>query len=440
MDTISLPSIQNTSPADWQYISEGGSSIVFSYSGPVNPQFDGTALRLRKVSNDSPVSPDQSQSAAEGELEEPDDPTIVFQREIIQRLVPLTYLPRLEAVKVEREWVAQLAKLCEEKRPLERRAKDRIDLNRKKAVLATDLVGGKGWAVEIKPKWGFLPSPTHLSPATVATKTTTCRFCMHSHLKSTDGENVSLGYCPLDLFSGDTDRVKKALNTLWDVWIGSSGSVNNLRIFVEGQMLRPSPQSLRPLATQIIPSDARHPDLITIRDRFVDSVLPLLLDTPVLRILSMHQRNLDTLDIEGLSTLWKNAHSPLGPSEGIKIPSLGSGLTQPTIQELSSFVDIYLQKHAAMDHEHPDTANLQYYCLAYLLSASFKDCSIIMRIPPVSFDGKRREGTITVIDLDVKGVDRLSKWEKLDREIVASYVGVGDPAVCVDGQKGSTRL
>lgn len=63
---------------------------------------------------------------------------------------------------------------------------------------------------------------------------------MHSHYKSTEGQDVSLGYCPLDLYSGEEERVRKALNSLWDVWIGSSGSVNNLRIFVEGHMLRPS--------------------------------------------------------------------------------------------------------------------------------------------------------------------------------------------------------
>lgn len=63
---------------------------------------------------------------------------------------------------------------------------------------------------------------------------------MHSHLKFTEGEEVSLGFCPLDLYSGDEERVTKAIHTLWDVWIGSSGAVNNLRVFVEGQMVKPT--------------------------------------------------------------------------------------------------------------------------------------------------------------------------------------------------------
>ena len=134
----------DTQPSDWNYISEGGSSIVFSYSGPSNPTFDGTALRLRKVPNhehDTVIEPGQ---------EEPDDPTIVFQHRVIQRLVPAEYVPRLETVHVERTWLEQLATSSEDRRPAERRAKDRIDLGKRKAVLATDLVGGAGWAVEIK--------------------------------------------------------------------------------------------------------------------------------------------------------------------------------------------------------------------------------------------------------------------------------------------------
>ena len=42
------PHVGDTSPHDWKYVSEGGSTIVFSYAGPPHPHFDGTALRLRK--------------------------------------------------------------------------------------------------------------------------------------------------------------------------------------------------------------------------------------------------------------------------------------------------------------------------------------------------------------------------------------------------------
>jgi len=47
-------------------------------------------------------------------------------------------------------------------------------------------------------------------------------------------------YCPLELYSSDPERVKKALYALWDDWMGSNGTINMLRIFVNGKVLDPS--------------------------------------------------------------------------------------------------------------------------------------------------------------------------------------------------------
>lgn len=49
-----------------------------------------------------------------------------------------------------------------------------------------------------------------------------------------------MGYCPLDLYSGQPERVTKALHALWDVWISTSGGVNNLKVFVEGHQIKPT--------------------------------------------------------------------------------------------------------------------------------------------------------------------------------------------------------
>jgi inositol-pentakisphosphate 2-kinase len=42
--------------------------------------------------------------------------------------------------------------------------------------------------------------------------------------------------------------------------------------------------------------------------------------------------------------------------------------------------------------------------------------------------------SVTLIDLDPKSIDRLARWEKLDREIVESYNGTGTK-YCMDGWK-----
>jgi hypothetical protein len=71
------------------------------------------------------------------------------------------------------------------------------------AVLQRDVTDGRqhcGWpwwhvpsspvslTVELKPKWGFLPSSPFLSPHSAAVKQRVCRFCMHQQLKRSRGE------------------------------------------------------------------------------------------------------------------------------------------------------------------------------------------------------------------------------------------------------------
>ena len=52
-------------------------------------------------------------------------------------------------------------------------------------------------------------------------------------------------------------------------------------------------------------------NLDAISDVFASALIQPLLQTPILRILSDLQRNLDPLDIEGLSKLWKQVESTI---------------------------------------------------------------------------------------------------------------------------------
>jgi inositol-pentakisphosphate 2-kinase len=135
-----LTPLSQTKPDQWKYIAEGGSTIVFSYSGPRNLNFDGTVIRLRKA----PVA------AVQQAVEDSNDPTVDFQESVIQRIVPAEFLPHLEHINVDRAWLETIAAEHESERPLKRRQSDQIDLTRTKAVLATDLIGNHGWAIEIK--------------------------------------------------------------------------------------------------------------------------------------------------------------------------------------------------------------------------------------------------------------------------------------------------
>ena len=107
------------------------------------------------------------------------------------------------------------------------------------------------------------------------------------------------------------------------------------------------------------------------------------------------------------------------------------------MSDWTNFVDEYLSVDRTRDHTHPKVSDLRYYLLAYLLSATFKDCSIILRINPggdARATGDMKSNSVAVIDLDPKCIDRLSRWEELDRNIVESYTGI-EPKLCVDGPK-----
>ncbi len=108
-----------------------------------------------------------------------------------------------------------------------------------------------------KPKWGFLPNPTYLSPESKPIKTRTCRTCMHTHLKQTGGENAAVHYCPLDLFSGSRGRLEGALEGLWDSWTQSNGTINNLRIFHNGKMVLPTDVGIQTIQSTPTDSDRR---------------------------------------------------------------------------------------------------------------------------------------------------------------------------------------
>ncbi|KAK2466812.1 hypothetical protein APHAL10511_001070 [Amanita phalloides] len=303
-----LRSPLDTKPGDWKYVSEGGATAVFSYIGPADPPFDGTVLRLRKAPR---VAADH------------DDP-VIYQERCTSRLISPVHLPRLESVLLDKEWVQRLIILHDGLRPVARRSKDGIDATHGRGVLATDLVGGDWIAVEIKPKWGFLPSGEYLSPETRPVKTKTCRYCMHSYLRAAKGEIQATNYCPLDLFSGEEKRVVQAISSLWDAWKLNDGEINNLKVFVRGSFIKPS-EAPSMFADGVVQS-------IDVKEEFISALLTPLLETTVLKRISYLQRKLDPFDIEGLSKLWRST-----AEEGTS-----SLFTEPTMDEWEEFVTIFL--------------------------------------------------------------------------------------------------
>ncbi|KAG2366193.1 inositol-pentakisphosphate 2-kinase [Suillus spraguei] len=372
--------ITETKPQDWIYVSEGAATIVFSYQGPHNVKFSDHVLRLRKVAHGS-----SDNILLETNTEQLDYPMIAFQENIISKLVPSEFLPSLVVVVLDEDWLRSFVVLRNGDRTAERRQTDQIDVRRSKGVLSTDL---------LEPKWGFLPTECHFSPATVALKTATCRFCMHTSFKMEQG-GFGTTYCPLDLFPRNQTR--------------SHGSLNNLRFFVEGRMAKPDDDhSMQLLALFFTANELT--DVQDLRESFISVLWQALLDSPVLPLLSTLQRTLDILDIEGLSKLYTQT-SPGCPYDGI-----GSSVPDPAMEEWEDFVKVYQSDYHSWDHTVLNPGHLRHYLIAYLLSATFKDCSIIIR-PKSS-----------------QSMNRLGKWEKLDMKIMEHS---GRQRRCINGQRVS---
>lgn len=198
-----------------------------------------------------------------------------------------------------------------------------------------------------------------------------------------------------------------------------------------------------------------------IQEAFKDTLCNTLLQSPVLTVISKLQRTLDALDIEGLSKLWREAEiqayqstlntsdseQPLSseripPPTPLGVPSAYLSTPEPSISDWVEFLDTYQSAQTAeMDHAHPRIENLRFYLLAYLLSATFKDCSVIVKLDFLrpGNTSKQEVYPVTVIDLDPKSLDRLQRWEELDREIVSSYTSF-DRKVCIDAWGGSEIL
>lgn len=221
--------LTRTSATDWIYLAEGGAHVVFRYRG-TEPSLQGKVIRLVKV-------------AAVGE------PDIALREtwkyKLLPQIVPPNLLAQTTPTPINEQWARGVVTPTEMLRPTARRAEtkgplaDVIDYT-VPAQLMDDLLGstpdGKVLAIEIKPKWGFLPSAENVSPAEAASvKSKICRFCLHQHYKGAESS-----YCPLDLYSGDRMRVRKALDGLWEQWHHSDGEKNNLRVFVDGKKILPS--------------------------------------------------------------------------------------------------------------------------------------------------------------------------------------------------------
>ncbi|KAI9597258.1 inositol-pentakisphosphate 2-kinase [Syncephalis fuscata] len=457
-------SLSKLCASDWKYRAEGNANICFAYSGH-DHQLRGTLLRLRKRD----VSKETAFQLASNEQSEYDPLLELFYRQtVIAPLLGTEYVGDMRLVSVHTEFLNELAQICNHLRPQSRHGKE-IDTSQPYGLLTLDhatfiSMDTPTITFELKPKWGFLPKETSEYAQEIhPEKFRACRFCMHQHLKAekhlmaqSKQANTSVSdwlpshYCPLDLFSSDRQRVQTALNAL------IACPQNNLRVWKTVlETDNQSPDKILVVGnTGIGQKDkqqqhsnaSNHQDEL---DRLLETVVDILLhdnhyllDNPGIEVIMRYYHEL--LELKQKQAVTNETATRLSC-----IPSTHN----ETISIWQNALCSYQQQAASMISNNSHDEELQ--CLLqlhkYLFSATLKDCTILLTIgstssctqvsdhiftehirsfPPTTSETSMATQPnesgyhykLSIIDLDIKPLTRITDYHKLDRDILDAYL------------------
>lgn len=462
-------------PSDWRYHAEGGKNVLFSFSPRSTSPGEGEspfatpactyALRIPKsLPSTNPFeSPDDDEEEAE-----------LFTQQVITPLLgPSAILPKTIKIAVrtarDRSIIDTLAGSIEMQRPAARRAQPaRIRAEALTYIYAVQDVtapilcssastsAAGVLSVEIKPKWGFLPRTDSLPPSSpnIELKAKYSRYRMHRVAKAKEpgesmtkepGESMTKEkfdalYDPLDLYSQDEGRKKKAIKALWDDWKQTGGKTNNFRLFWNGQLVHPDDQNSLKRIASFLGTGSGEEELLGALTMHLFAELSKswipsgdgahLWKTPlppsnggggdnVLSRLAHLQASLDPLDAEGLAHLWlqRTQSHTLGQHTD-RAADLPPALTSflPSSQ-LYPILETFLSANKV------DTADvkLEDAVQAFLVSASFKDCSLLIRFFR-QHGGEAVVGETKLVDLDRKPFAKLASMQKTDSEVCAAFL------------------
>lgn len=421
--------------AHWVYRGEGAANIVLSYTGS-SPSYIGKVMRIRK-------SP-RKESALQGvrntialtpherliwknvpELISSSDKEIAGQLYVEHVMKPLLGSKYVDAgthILVTKEFLETVEKNVASQRPAGRVDVSRVDTQCDFSLLMSDHSifpqGSQGsipsLSVEIKPKCGFLPTSRFISEET-AIKRRKTRFEMHQALKLQHGEISERSvYNPLDLFSGSKERIHKAIKDLFTT------PQNNFRVFLNGSLilggLGGGAESTDASMAKVL-EDELQPVIQADDGQCTENLFTLVTEavqkSGVLDKL-LEVQKLDNIDIEGVIHAYYNitsqqsmARKELDEEQAKKYASLHSASLEESLRIVKD----------------------------YLIAATAKDCSLMICFRPrkeegsgSAYDTVYLESTkqafdfkVHFIDLDLKRLNKVEDYHKLDKKIVNCY-------------------
>ncbi|XP_053298680.1 LOW QUALITY PROTEIN: inositol-pentakisphosphate 2-kinase [Pleuronectes platessa] len=464
---------------EWKYHGEGNKSLVVSHVQLPR------VLRLLKYPAEDCENPPQTPEQAFRQIQN----VVDFSSNVMSSLLGEKFIHSGEVVKLPLEFVRQLSIRAQHQRPAMRCDKV-MDIYSGCALCLPNLTSptlhqpthSLPLCIEIKPKCGFLPSSKHVSKDI---KTKVCRFCMHQHDKVARGKwkRRSL-YCPLDLFSGNRQRMQFAIRQLIEE------PQNNFKIFKGGQCIYSSKEGsddsldLNSLLHQLRPyftygnNRISHVTGKAVLNDFIQVLVNALLsgggggghgggvadrcgegrsfceaslfnkerirhgsqDLNSNSVLSriLQTQMLDTLNIEGLHPLYRRVEQHLQdfPKERSRLQVDGpyNEAFLETLQKCPAEDDGSVEYAAAKVHQ-------------YRVAMTAKDCSIMVALVPSAEEEEEDDDeglssqrwlrdfhstrppafsySVSILDLDPKPFDSIPCQLRLDQRIVSCYLRTG---------------
>eukprot|EP00002_Diphylleia_rotans_P014912 TRINITY_DN2897_c0_g1_i8.p1 TRINITY_DN2897_c0_g1~~TRINITY_DN2897_c0_g1_i8.p1 ORF type:complete len:393 (-),score=77.57 TRINITY_DN2897_c0_g1_i8:635-1813(-) len=303
---------------EWEFLGEGMENIVLRYVG-TQPQLQDKVLRIGKEVI-------KKQKALRSEINKQLSSNIFSEEQQIQFF---TYVAKPclgdylcsggHYIELDATFLEQIAIKIEHQRSEKRRAVSRLNQSALAGLLienhthisfsaiqgSTLTAVDDVFCIEIKPKWGSLPQSPYLAETL---KKITCRYCLHQSLKLSEGTiSGPSRYCPLDLYSGDEERMTLAISSLF------KDPQNNLRVFKDSVVMPSQLDSLAETCSKLL----SHFEGLS-ADAFMTKIcVHILQKTKILQLLKKLQR-LDSVDIEVISMLWdrsKTSDKPISDQE-----------------------------------------------------------------------------------------------------------------------------
>ena len=435
-DGWTAAAVAATSADDWSYLCEGGNNVVLRYSGPASPLV-GSVLRLGKAAVAVAAQPLPQGPPALQVL--PSDP-VAFVATVMAPLLaalgcPGALLPAAcLSPGLPQPWLRAVdARLLaggawHAARAPHRRSQGLSLSPGAPALLQADgghappSRGCRVLCIEIKPKWGLPPRQAGQP----------CRFCMQQLGKAAAAATAAAGaavggaaaaaaaatagtaaqpppsyqhslYCPLDLFSGSPPRVQQALRAL------AATPQNNFRVFEHGQLLHGQEAGAGSLQLALAPLPAEQ----------LLGALAEALCAPTCPLGAL-------LALQGLSAAAGEELGAVGALASLQQQqpgSSGSSSVQGLVEGLQGL----------LRGESVGALSSELALAAFLVSASAKDASLLVRVLVDEGGRAAGESQCWLIDLDPKPPSRVGKYAAQAKELQGLWEecrGEGGAAAC----------